>query len=68
MIMLHKKEKYDHWEFSGEFKDGKFWNGDELKRHQNGKMILYVYKEGERLIKVIGKEGSDEEEIINLKA
>jgi hypothetical protein len=64
---IMKTTEYDHYEFSGEFKKGAIFNGDELIRHKNGDITLYVYEEGIKVTKVTGKDGSDEELVENLK-
>ena len=63
---IMKNHDYDHWEFSGEFKEGEIFNGDELMRHKGGAITLFVYEDGKKVTKVTGNDNSDEEVVEDL--
>ena len=40
---IFKDHIFDYYEISGEFRDNKPWNADELLVHKNGVMVLYIW-------------------------
>ena len=53
---IMKGHEWEHYELGGEFEHGKLVNGDEVWRHKDGKIEMYVWEHGEKIEHIVGHE------------